>query len=100
MTYNLKDFPQWVTWRAIDGKKSFSTCDGRAAKSNDPSTWSSFEAIQTNQNPCFVFSAEDPFFGIDLDDCIHDGKLSATAQKLVDMLDGKASIEVSQSGSG
>ncbi len=100
MTYNLKDFAQWVTWKAIDGKKSFATSDGKAAKSNDPSTWSSFDAIESLGNHCFVFSAEDPFFGIDLDDCIHDGKLSATAQKLVDMFDGKASIEVSQSGTG
>lgn len=48
----------------------------------------------------FVFSPNDPYTGIDLDNCIVDGKLQPWAQEILDRLQGVAYIEVSPSGKG
>ena len=59
---------QWVTWfYGADGQK---IPNGR---SNTPSDWKSFEEIEIFDRIAFMFSADDPFTGIDLDDCIVDG---------------------------
>lgn len=78
----LKRLPQWVVWRSVirDGdvtKPPF--CPGRPdlpAKVNDPSTWGTFEAAlrSMEENPSlvqgigFVFTEQDEYFGIDIDD--------------------------------
>ena len=76
----LKERPQWVCWRYIerDGKPTkcpFNARTGEMASSTDPSTWSTFdEAIAAwRQDPRhegigFVFAADDPFCGVDLDE--------------------------------
>ena len=47
----------------------------------------------------FVFTADDPFFFIDIDNCLIDGRWSDTANILMGMLPGSA-VEISQSGQG
>lgn len=74
----LKERPQWVCWsyRERDGKRTKLPIDpktGALASSTDPSTWSTFgEATLSlewghHDGIGFVFTANDPFFMIDLD---------------------------------
>lgn len=102
--------PQWVAWRYAlrDEKWTKPPLDchtGREAKSTDPATWSSFdEAVRFYQagkadGIGFVFSASDPYAGIDLDDCRDEsGPLQAWAKEIVGGLSSYA--EVSPSGRG
>ena len=50
----LKALPQWVVWQAVErnGKitKPPRQIDGRAAKANDPSTWTTFEKARAARN--------------------------------------------------
>ena len=78
----LKERHQWVAWSGeikSNGKMSkipISPRTGKPAKINDPSTWGSFEAAlecckrHQLQGIGFVFADNDPFTGIDLDQCI------------------------------
>ena len=99
MSQDIRNFVQWVNWTA-NGKKFFTTIDGKPAKSNDPSTWTDYETVCKHGKPCFVLSESDPFFGIDLDDCIVDGRLTDIASQIVSPFMNRALIEVSQSGTG
>lgn len=72
--------PQWVAWRyeERDGKATkvpVNIHNGRMALTNAPSTWGTIEeaipyARRQGYGVGFVFSAGDPFAGIDLDRCI------------------------------
>ncbi|UED76080.1 phage/plasmid primase, P4 family [Brevibacillus sp. DP1.3A] len=103
----LQDSPQWIVWRSEsrDGKPTkvpYQT-NGELAKSNDPSTWSSFNAaVQTFPNGYdgigFMFSENDPFIGVDIDKCMEDGELSDTAREIVDLMESYT--ELSPSGKG
>ena len=80
----LKMVPRWVLWDYVevvdnDGKKWKKLpvqADGRAAKSNDPQTWTDFLSAQNAYQSGrfdgvgFVFDGSDGLVGIDLDDCI------------------------------
>ncbi|NJL06351.1 MAG: DUF3987 domain-containing protein [Chloroflexaceae bacterium] len=107
----LKARDQWVLWRYVarNGKQTKVPyqCSGTAAKSSDPETWAPFDAVwsEYQQHPTrwagvgFVFSPDDPFVGVDLDDCIlEDGTLTDRARTIVDQLD--TYCEVSPSGRG
>ena len=77
----LRERPQWVTWaderrngRAT--KVPYSARTGRNASTTKPATWATFdETLSSYRADCgsagigFVFSADDPFVGIDLDGC-------------------------------
>ena len=107
----LKSGPQWVLWMSISRngettKVPFST-SGAAAKSNDPATWATFdEAVAKFSNGGgyagvgYMFSADDPFVGIDLDGCRNPetGEISEWAADQIAALDTYA--EVSPSGTG
>lgn len=106
----LQDRPQWVIWKMIErnGKPTkvpFQPC-GLPAKSNDPSTWGTFaEAVAACSNRDyagvgFMFSAEDPFCGIDLDGCwdTKTNTMSDWAKEIV--LAFKSYAEISPSGTG
>lgn len=77
---------QWVMWRYVerDGRptKVPFQPNGQHARTDDPSTWSSLAACRAARAACighweavtydgvgYVFSADDPFVGIDLDKC-------------------------------
>ncbi len=106
----LKECDQWVTWRYIarggrPTKVPINARTGREASSTDPSTWSSFtEAVSalgdgsSNAGIGFVFSPDDPFCGIDLDDCLKEGAPVPEAHAIVDTF--KTYTEVSPSGNG
>ena len=75
----LRELGQWVLWKTVERNGQKTKCpyqpNGREAKSNDPSTWSTFEhAIEVSQNGGydgvgFVFTGDDPYCGVDLDGC-------------------------------
>lgn len=111
----MKEYKQWVLWklepRGKDGeltKVPYSpNYDGRA-KSNDSSTWSSFEkAIEVyERNPGkylglgFVLSKNDPFIGVDWDH-VRDpatGEFEPGILEEITKLNSYA--EISQSGTG
>ena len=108
----LRERAQWVVWRYVqrDGKPTkcpFNARTGAMADSTDASTWSSFdqaiagfEADKRLEGLGFVFASDDPYCGIDLDDCIDTstGEMKPWGQRLIDLLDSYS--EISPSGTG
>jgi hypothetical protein len=108
----LRQLAQWVAWRYVtrNGKPTkcpFNVRTNRKADSTDSITWSTFDeavaALQVTgryEGVGFVFSVDDPFCGVDLDDCIDPStsQLKPWGQRLVDQLDSYS--EVSPSGTG
>lgn len=104
----LRERKQWTRWRyeKRDGKRSklpFQP-DGSSSKANDPSTWCSFdeasEALQSGNfdGLGFFFSQDDPFVGIDLDNCLSEsGEVAEWAQPFLDL---ESYAEISPSGRG
>lgn len=107
----LKERRQWVCWRyeRRDGKWTKPPINPRTggfAKNDDASTWSTFEeALALHQDGQangvgYVFTAEDPYTGVDLDDCVDPEalSLSAAAKEVINRL--ASYCEVSPSGTG
>ena len=100
---------QWVVWNGIrNGNKikkvPVDPKTGKPARVNDPSTWGSFEqAVSAYQGSGysgigFVFTKNDPYVGIDFDDCFNDETLAPTVLKFVRKLNSYT--EISPSGNG
>jgi len=108
----LRALLQWVMWRYEDHGKPkpdkvlYNPRTGQRAKSNDPQTWgSSIEVVTVFHRGGFdgvgfVFSAADPYTGIDLDSCRdpETGLLEPWAGEIVERLDSYT--EASPSGRG
>ena len=82
----MKDLEQWVCWRSEvrgrDGKKTkvpYSPRSGLRARSDDPDTWATLAEAEAAAHKDdyhgtgFVFTARDPFCGVDLDACVGPG---------------------------
>ncbi len=108
---NPKDLQQWVCWRSEirDGKPTkipYSPMAGARARSDDPRIWGTYpqarEAAEKEGHDGidFVFTASDPFCGVDLDGCVdpETGEVQPWAAEIVDELDSYA--ELSPSGTG
>ena len=80
----LKKYKQWVAWKAEqrgNGKATKIPVDpsnGNYASTNKPETWGTYDEAVTYYNNHknngiagigFVFTKDDPFCGVDLDDC-------------------------------
>jgi hypothetical protein len=109
---DLSERDQWVLWRYEERNGRVTKVPyqvGRErASSTDPSTWASFEAVidewRSTPNwyagPGFVFSPDDPFCGIDLDDSLDaEGKPKPWARGIVERL-SDTYMEISPSGTG
>jgi len=108
----LRQRPQWVCWKYIERDGKWTKCPvnpatGGLADSTDNSTWDTFEqAIAACQQSSdlagvgFVFTPDDPFCGVDLDDCIDPatGQLKPWGTGLVIRL--ASYTEISPSGGG
>jgi hypothetical protein len=108
----LRTRRQWVCWRLEkrpDGKTTkvpYAAATGGKASTTDPGTWTTFEqAIEVyGRRECYsgvgyVFSKDDPYCGIDLDDCRRDdGSLAPWAQEIVDQLPSYCEISPSDTG--
>jgi hypothetical protein len=75
--------------------------NGRVADSQDPSIWIDYDTAYAYGKGLvgFVFTDHDPFWFLDIDDCLLPSGWSPLAQELCALLPG-AAIEVSQSGKG
>jgi len=108
----LKELCQWLLWREEirDNKptKVPYQINGQKAKSNEPTTWTDYKTacnaykLQTVSvdGIGFVFHVDDPYCGIDLDDCLSENLIKAWAQPIVDRLKNVAYGEVSPSRHG
>ncbi|WP_276256733.1 hypothetical protein [Halomontanus rarus] len=107
----LQEYEQWICWRVKDrdGKATkvpIVPGTGEYASATDPETWRPFdEALEYLEDGDaagigFVFTEDDPFVGIDLDDCRdpETGSPSTDARKIIVELD--SFTEVSPSGTG
>jgi hypothetical protein len=102
----LRQRDQWVCWRTIEreGKptKVPYQPNGHEARSNDPATWSSYATVTAAADRFdgigYVFSAEDPYTGIDIDRALVDGTLHPGAIEVVQAL--RSYTEWSPSGVG
>ena len=109
----LRKQKQWVAWKygplQATGKKPkipINPHTGGPAKINDSTTWGKFIDARQRCNDDdldgigFVFTENDPFCGIDLDNCINPktGELDKFAHRIIKLL--KSYTEVSPSGKG
>lgn len=103
----LKKLDQWVNWSNEGGSKIPKVASGRCnrnASSTDQTTWRSFkQAVACARNNKgvgvgFVFTKEDPYIGIDLDNKDADPELENDFQFWINRLDSYT--ERSPSGTG
>jgi len=108
----LRECAQWVVWKTFikrQGKKvkkvkmPYDPKTGKPAQVNNPLTWGTYSeacrAAYRYDGLGFVFTADDPFVGIDIDHCIDDdGRIREDAQELVDRFESYC--EKSPSGTG
>lgn len=111
----LQEYPQWVVWKAVEKKKRDGSVKvtkiphnpktGKPASSNRPETWGTFDdaceayLIEGYTGIGFVFTTNDPFVGVDLDNCFDEsGNLRDDARRAVDEL--QSFTERSPSGKG
>lgn len=108
----LKPLDQWVCWKYVtrDGKRTkppFRADGAGEASSTDPTTWSTLDAVihacrrgSAFSGIGFVFTEDDPYTGVDLDDAIdiETGELKPWAERIVKRLDSYT--EISPSGQG
>jgi len=108
----LKADAQWICWRteARDGESTKVPIDpatGRYASVSDPATWTDYataRAYWQNTDDVeglgFVFTADDPYTGVDLDDCRdpETGEVEAWAAEVIRELNSYT--ERSPSGTG
>jgi primase-polymerase (primpol)-like protein len=109
----VRDRPQWVAWKYIPDpnrpkpqKVPYDPTTGEAAKPNDPTTWGTFKQTvdlyrsQRLDGLGYVFTGDDSFTGVDLDNCRDPdtGVIAAWAQEIIDA--HQSYSEVSPSGTG
>ncbi len=107
----LRERAHWVCWEYAQRKGRRTKCPisptrGGRASSVDSKSWGTFEQAITVCQAArlggvgFVFSADDPFAGVDLDNCIDPatGQPKPWAQAILDRLDSYS--EISPSGAG
>lgn len=101
-------YPQFILWKldTRDGKSVKLPVDyrtGHVANAHDPAIWLSadhvFAVAAGNYGVGFVFTKDDPFFFLDIDNCLAGDTWSPLALEVCDMLPG-AAVEISQSGRG
>jgi len=103
----LRESANWILWRMLSGdrKTPWQATTDRPAKANTPATWTTFEAAQAafrrgyHAGLGYVFSPDDAFCGIDLDNCRdNDTGTAEWAKEIIAKFD--TYTEVSPSGNG
>lgn len=104
----LKALPQWILWKSEKKGGRYTKVpyqvDGEMAQSSNRSTWSTFATVIKfylsggYDGIGFVFSRQDNYIGIDIDNCVVDGKPNTFASEIIDSLDSYT--EFSPSGKG
>ncbi len=102
---------QWVVWR-LEARKAgdkptkvpYNARTGHKAESDNPATWSSFDAAVKAYEAGgytgigYVFSVDDPFTGVDFDDCVTEDCIATWARGELTTLNSYS--EISPSGTG
>ena len=106
----LLEYKQWILWRRTEvngriAKLPISPWSGKVAACDKPQTWSTYRHVCYARRRFrtdgigFVFTSNDPFCGIDLDECrTLNGKIAPEAQSVVERL--ASYTELSPSGTG
>lgn len=99
----LKAYKQWVLWsvETRDGRatKVLRELNGSHARSNDRTTWTTYDEVKEWAQIGFVFSPDDPFCGLDLDNSLDEaGRLKPWAREIVEKINSYT--EISPSGKG
>jgi len=110
----LKELPQWVAWDFEENLKDpdrpkkplINPKTGKKASVTNPKTWGTFKAAVNRFKKDglpgigFVFTENDPYVGIDLDDCrdVKTHKIKVESQKIIDSF--ATYTEISPSGTG
>ncbi len=108
----LKAIPQWVVWiwATRDGKATKIPIDPRVKRSaavNDPETWSDFDTAyslatrwRTPGGIGFMFTADDPYCGVDLDKCRDPktGEFTDGARRIIDRVGTYTEVSPSLTG--
>lgn len=99
--HQMTSLAQWMLWDYVSGHKMPLQVNGLPAKSNDRSTWCSFDEVIHSDKYAFCFSDDDGLCGVDLDDCFAaDGNLLDWASEIVGQFVGVGYAEISPSGAG
>ena len=105
----LKRLPQWVRWQLEKDaagsfvKVPYTIYPTQKANVTNPETWTIYNVItQVSEKIGFVFSEEDPYTFIDMDNILTPtGQVKTELLEIIDKLKGcGALLEVSQSGQG
>ena len=109
----LKAVNQWVPWKKAKrengkiAKIPVNPKTGRNASVSNPSTWGSFDVAlkyySDNSSMAgigFVFDEEDPFVGIDIDNCLDPDSLALTKEAEILLSRFNSYTEISPSGTG
>jgi putative DNA primase/helicase len=109
---DLLERDQWIVWRReISGGRETKvpySIKGNRASSTNPPDWTEFQNaldfwrryVRRYDGLGFVFCGDDPFVGVDLDDCLDiNGTLKPWAQGIVERF-SDTYIEISPSGQG
>lgn len=93
---------QWCIWQSKAGTKMPLQPNGFPLRSNDPSTFVSYDVAKAASGQiAYIIQADDGLTGIDLDNCLDEnGKLRDWAAPIAARLDGIAFAEISPSGQG
>lgn len=109
----LTALPQWVRWRwEWDQKRGAWTkipihpFYSKKSSTTDKTTWGTFQTVVSNLDKDdvdgigFVFTASDPFCGVDLDSCRDPGtgEVTQDAHAIVEALRGYAEVSVTGTG--
>ena len=103
----LENLKQWILWKNENGDKVPYQVNGYQASITNPSSWMMFDkaskALASKPGFSglgFVFTAEDSYAGIDLDDCLEcTGEFKPWAKEIADLI-GPTYREISPSGNG
>lgn len=104
---SMQERNQWVVWKTVirndEPTKVPFQPNGRPASSTDPSTWSTFFAVNAAMELGswdgigYVFSKDDPFTGIDLDGCVGE-QVEPWALEIIKNLDSYTEMSPSRTG--
>jgi hypothetical protein len=105
-------YKQWMLYKIVanaDGthtKWPYDYLSNKVVSAHDPKYWLDYESASAIVNMwgvgyglAFVFTDNDPFFFVDIDDCLKDSKWSPLALTVCSIFTG-AAIEISPSGRG
>jgi predicted P-loop ATPase len=104
---DLTERDQWVMWRREHKTKSPYRVDDHKASTTDSKDWSDYPTVlKTLQNRPdhfagvgYVFSKDDPYVGVDLDNCLEAGKIKPWAQPIIETFsDTYAEVSPSRNG--